>query len=183
MRSCFRCVYAPSLLISSLLGAQPGLDLLPGEALVDALFALAHCLESPTAPWLARVTACLTSQALDLSPKAAARLLWALAQLKHHPGPSLITACCSAMATLEPHTPAVDDKALLQEVVSDESNLISQMEATSMGISSQSGSPVNTLAHGLALPVTVDAIWGLSSLGAPVPPEWIPELFTRLGGK
>ena len=166
--------------------AQPDLCNLPGETLVDVLSALARCLDAPPAAWLARATASLEPKALDLSPAAAARLIWALAQLKHRPGPSLIALCCQAMSPIEP--PAAPEEAAQREAVSNGVN--PTLEATSSAPSDTSFSvplnpvpPGRTLARGLDLAFTVDAVWGLSTLGAPVASEWMLELFTRLSGK
>ena len=144
--------------------AQPELLQLSGEELVDVLAALACCREPPASPWLAQAATTLLPLAAALPADSAARCLWALAKLKHHPGPALLDACCAALAAGVPLEGGAPPSSAWEGPEEEEP-------------------PQLQLAKNLGLPITVDAIWGLSRLGAPVPAGWLDEMSTRLAGK
>ena len=110
--------------------------------------------------------ASLMPQATSLAPGAAARCLWALAKLSHHPGRELVEALTGALS-YSPQ-PQLRDLAL---------------DAASDGPQTLPSDVPPSLSSDLTLPAAVDALWGLSQLKAPVPETWPKELSTRLVGR
>ena len=151
--------------------SQPHLSHLPGPAIVNTIFALASCPERPTRDWMDQAAAALTPLTRDLAPEDAARCLWALAKLDHSSGGNLVEALTQRLRS-DSDSPENNMSPAASPEPPD-----NQLTESASALSHSS------LSSDVSLPAAVDAVWGLSHLGAPVPPLWVAELFTRLNGK